>query len=557
MLDLKSSKQSEKNSLFPYASQIPPEMMNAMAFQKMVPLIMEEMCNRQNGIIVEPDTVGTDFFCLMNFRTAEMTRDFVAIEQDFMKHCGNRLDELTAVAWYDEAYIGITKPIESMYSHVLRLIFNGAKIGDEYCVELLKNLYKTYHKKEYKQLKIFRKLSLEDVANIASDFKDENEDCVIGRIISMAPFFGISFDDGFNVVYKIFEDKMNACLNIVDKTIECDEVAEETYRESAGIVDQWIQESNKDESLVKKYLELSEFINYVFRDNGFENQYDKVCIDKFEGGRHHLTMTLAMLKTMYPEREFTYDEVQVCSRVRDLAIALTDVAYSVDLGATYLFGEQIDDEVANTFKFNGVSLKTSVNTESKKHQVVKNEIDVSREDISKEEYVAEIESLRANLKRCKQDISNLKNENKKLKKDATAAQSLLGEYESQRDELIKLRNYAFCTANEEELPESKNLKNMEAVIAQKHILIIGGHPNWHMKLKERFPEWKCISVEKFAALDPKITSSYERVYFFTKFISHSEYEKFVSYMNKNDIRYGYIGSINLESVIEDIYRDIK
>ncbi len=35
MLDLKSSKQSEKNSLFPYASQISPEMMNAMAFQKM------------------------------------------------------------------------------------------------------------------------------------------------------------------------------------------------------------------------------------------------------------------------------------------------------------------------------------------------------------------------------------------------------------------------------------------------------------------------------------------------------------------------------------------
>ena len=72
-----------------------------------------------------------------------------------MENCQGRLKQFNELAWYDEAYIGTTKPVDASYGYVLRLIYNGAKLGDEYCVELLKKLYKTYYKKEYNQLKRF------------------------------------------------------------------------------------------------------------------------------------------------------------------------------------------------------------------------------------------------------------------------------------------------------------------------------------------------------------------------------------------------------------------
>ena len=80
--------------------------------------------------------------------TDEMYVDFPIIEHDFMAHCGTKLKEFDDVCWYDQTYIGISQPVDVMYSNVLRLIYNGANLGDSYCLELIKSLYKTYYKKK-------------------------------------------------------------------------------------------------------------------------------------------------------------------------------------------------------------------------------------------------------------------------------------------------------------------------------------------------------------------------------------------------------------------------
>ncbi|SEA96537.1 hypothetical protein SAMN02910384_02866 [Pseudobutyrivibrio sp. ACV-2] len=70
--------------------------------KKFASLIVEDQYNRDNGIIIEPDTAGADFYFLQDFMTDEMYVDFPIIEHDFMAHCGTKLqefDDSSCVFW--------------------------------------------------------------------------------------------------------------------------------------------------------------------------------------------------------------------------------------------------------------------------------------------------------------------------------------------------------------------------------------------------------------------------------------------------------------------------
>lgn len=80
----------------------------------------------------------------------------------------------------------------------MRLIYNGAKLGDDYCLELIKNLYKVYHKKEYNRLKRFRTISPDEIFSLTEDEYIDSEYPSVGRIMGMCPFLGIERAGGKN-----------------------------------------------------------------------------------------------------------------------------------------------------------------------------------------------------------------------------------------------------------------------------------------------------------------------------------------------------------------------
>ena len=131
------------------------------------PLFLEDRINRANNINVEPDTAGVDFYFLSTFINDAMYHDFTLIEQDFLKNCREDIEAFNNYAWYDETIVGINDPITITYNNVLRLIYNGAKMGNTYCISLMQNLYKTYYKREYKQVKNFKNIRTnDDIVNI-------------------------------------------------------------------------------------------------------------------------------------------------------------------------------------------------------------------------------------------------------------------------------------------------------------------------------------------------------------------------------------------------------
>ncbi|MBQ2923933.1 MAG: hypothetical protein IJE57_00035, partial [Anaerotignum sp.] len=105
-------------------------------------------------------------------------------------------------------------------------------------------------------------------------------------------------------------------------------------------------------------------------------------------------------------------------------------------------------------------------------------------------------------------------------------------------------------------PEEK-LDEMKAAISEKNIVIIGGHINWVNKLKKEFPKWKLLDANITRDSDSQLINGAEKVYFFSDHLSHRMYGKPINLGRANKIPFGYLHSINMESLIRQIYEDLR
>ncbi|MDO4521253.1 MAG: hypothetical protein Q4B44_06390, partial [Erysipelotrichaceae bacterium] len=130
------------------------------------------------------------------------------------------------------------------------------------------------------------------------------------------------------------------------------------------------------------------------------------------------------------------------------------------------------------------------------------------------------------------------------------------EYEASRRELIALRDHIF-KMTEDDIEEEEDqvlLERMKRAIADKKIMIIGGHENWQKRMRKIFPKWKFVAVSDNLGLDTVDGMDY--IYFFTDFMSHELYYKFVGLMRRRDMNWYYIHGTNIEKNIRQIYGDV-
>lgn len=104
--------------------------------------------------------------------------------------------------------------------------------------------------------------------------------------------------------------------------------------------------------------------------------------------------------------------------------------------------------------------------------------------------------------------------------------------------------------------EIYKLDEMENAIADKQIVIIGGHVNWQNKLKQTFPGWLFVHPDAYKTVNSGMLEGKEKAYFFTDYINHISYKKFVAIVREKIIPFGYIGSRNIESVVLQIYQEM-
>lgn len=500
---------------------------------------------------IAPDTSGADKFFVEGFINEEMAYDFWTIAEDFLKHHYPRLKE-----FHDMANNCMNVPERDelgvvLQNRILNIIYNAAKAGDEYSIELMKELYKTYYKKEYKQLKRFRKISFLEVCSLAETEDGEYDFFSISRILGICEIYEIEIDESCTPLYFMLNRHRKEWDE--DTEITYLQFDKELFRECLEQVQEWMEQHQTE----KKFRKAERFAEMCLGHSGYAHDYLYLCSKGYFGNEMLYTETLAFLKTAFPKEKFSFGDVQMYAMM-DLSIdALVSVCDEFDESMSLLLGiapewqERGDLEC----KFHPENIKVAKRKTTQKEVKAINVAPVLQSNVTDTDYRNEISRLRSQLHEKEQECRHYRQQYDQMRASLTATEEIIKKHEIERAELIALRNHVY-SLSESVLPlKEETLADMQKTIAKRKIAIIGGHVNWINKLKKEFPNWKYLDADITRSNHLGGFENVEKVYFYTDHISHGTYGKFIAQVREQDIPFGYLHTINKEALIRQIYKD--
>ena len=523
-------------------------------FQKdaeMMSMFLEDIHNKE--VKVAPATSGADRFFVDDFISDEMSFDFWTIARDFLKHHYPRLKEFNDMA---ENCVDVPekRTVETvLQKRILNMIYNAAKSGDEYCVALMRELHKTYYKKEYKQLKRFRKVSASEVFALSQNEDGHVEYFAMARILGMCAINGIEVSEECSILYIL----MNKRRQNWDEDMEVSyrHFDQELYGTCLEQVQKWIEEKNK----MEHFHMAEQFAELYLEHNGYDKDYLYICSQGYIGLTNLFTDTLAVLKTLFPKKKFTFHEVQTYSMLSLSIDALVSVCSQCDENISMMFGISPDwHEISeNECLFHPEHIKLSNAKQEKRKEKPVNVAPVSKPDTNENDYLQEISKLRSKLMEKEQECKYYRQQYDQAKTSLSEMEEMLKKNENDRAELISLRNYVYSLSEEVPVLKEETIADMKKSIAERKIAIIGGHVNWINKLRKNFPKWRYLDADIKRSNHSETFEDVEKVYFYTNHLSHGTFGKFIAMVREKEIPFGYLHTINMDTLIRQIYEDIS
>ena len=528
------------------------EMWEELARSRFHKVVMKDM-NLTDEERIAPDTYGCECIFLRTFITPKMSDDFSLIAKDFLKHEFSNLDEheMTDYLDYDDAE---SLPDRIFEKFILNLMMNAVNAGSEYARNLFCYLHKTYYKQEYKQLKRFNRLSYDDVRTLANDGVDRHFPFNIARILSMAKMYGIEIapENSFNYL-------MLTELN--DGFGEDPDPVGFDREEIDSNIDK-IREIFSDNEIDEMYVRSDELVDECLDHYGYKPGYTWFCNDEIVDLDDCLGIALHLLEENYPEKEdFTPEEIFLCAQLYAATGALTvTVDRMAERMKEVVYGKRGTDYY-DYFKedFNPEMVGGVLRREKPQKVELKEPTVINKNGISEEKeklLMDEINTLRRKLHEQETMIRQLKADmadKGKLQEKLTAAQD---KNENDQKELAALRDHLYHMTEDDEQESSVSVDDMKSAIADKKIVIIGGHTNWTNKMKSMFPKWDYVKPSATSAQDTSVLMKADKVYFFTDTISHSTYYRYVNVCREHKVLFGYIHGVNTDTNVRQVYREM-
>ncbi|NLL02130.1 MAG: hypothetical protein GX265_03830 [Mollicutes bacterium] len=155
------------------------------------------------------------------------------------------------------------------------------------------------------------------------------------------------------------------------------------------------------------------------------------------------------------------------------------------------------------------------------------------------------------------DVNNTTNQRlEELSKENNRLKAQLEEEKANKKELIALREYIFNNSEENTdaaIDDYYDNVDIDYIDNTKGV-IIGGKPNWLLKMRNKLPSWTLIDPSSIN-FDKNILNN-EHVFINTSYISHAMYYKVVENLGKNS-NIHYINNTNIEICLEEIYNIIR
>jgi hypothetical protein len=530
----------------------------------------EELTSLHNDLLEDvineriPSSDGVDFYFLFSFINDKMSDDFEIIEHDFIKHCAHKLTTFSEVGWYDTEGFEYSNSGSSIGQRIIRLIYNGAKLRDDYCLTLIITLYKTYHRNEFQKLKRFSSISLEEIFSLSEDVDGNSSLFTAGRIIGMCLFLGISLNQDVYDFFHFLSAKKKQPKSILFPEIKPFSIDGDVFDEANDVVDKWFSmtndtKENPQEVLSNPCNQDKKFTEACLRLRGYSPKF--IERNSFERAnpspKQKAIKILSILKTLYPTEEFTQEEVWNYISIYDSIDSLCNIADTLKNVVDMLSGDQITPIATSDSLFKPDSIyqvKTSDPPTPAPAVIINKSDDIP---ISNNELLQEISTLRSKLSNKEHEINYLRGKCQTSEQNNQELSSLVRKYESERDELIALRNFAYESFYASTYEASDDVDNYLPLLQEYRVAIIGGHVGWINKLKSLLPHWTYILPDSYRTIDANILENKDRVYFFTDYLNHASYRKFISIIRERSLPFGYLNNNNLDMVLMRVAKDLS
>ena len=480
---------------------------------------------------------------------------------------------------HDSAYLGreheipvcseppITEALAGMSWRVLWRIMWLHESHVKEATDILIEMFKACFRKEFQNIKKFSVVKLDDVmtiADVATDCeRDLSEDI---RIIYIAHVMGVTFTDRCREFLDEIEDGCyeddcpkdqfgKGCLIDLDD----DELAGQC---DPQILDKWKKALKEKGSFFRnKVLELYKIAS-TFYDPGRAGSIINLALSFFIGETGALLMAAA--ETRYRE------EGQEPSDETIFLAAFILATEIVQQQSTLVVGD-LFDIIDTPFDHEDVGLALSrsiqgTDTYLSMEQKGPDGEGHGKEDAPDDKIIEELRMEKAGLEETKEKQARKINDLSVLLDGAKAETKRMAKKEEEyKEEIDKLKmQIAELQDRLEELEQKgqegdkeAELEMMKNEIADRSIIMVGGHDNWINQLKTLFPKWKCYGAERMGTVDKSILKDAELVYFFTSYSSHPFGKRVKNYCQSNEVPYRFInGTTNINTTIRRIYEDL-
>ena len=270
------------------------------------------------------------------------------------------------------------------------------------------------------------------------------------------------------------------------------------------------------------------YLMSVFCDESMEGAdiFTRICIDD----------TLDLLDNGCLERE----------------VDMSDFSWIIDFWAGISIYMEKDMSNQQWFKDADPVIKKSPEAKKKRW----NEKNQKNEELLKK--IAALEKENNRLKQKDRRESALSQElllkDKKIQKMGEEIEFLNGSIEADKKELISLRNFIYEMESNEQPPKEDGIareEKIEYLNSEQRGIVLGGHPNFIKKLKEKLPKWKFYGVS--TTFDPSIFQKAQVLVIFTDHIDHTSYNSAVSSMKNTNCELFLTAGCNVDFSIDRIF----
>lgn len=193
-----------------------------------------------------------------------------------------------------------------------------------------------------------------------------------------------------------------------------------------------------------------------------------------------------------------------------------------------------------------------IKLEEKKIETLKQKEKLNKE---KEKFREEEKKFRVIQKRTSRQIEELQEENQLLQKQMERLKQEIDQKSSNKLELEKLREYVYSLEDNFNSPITDDVPEESYDFTKLSAIILGGHPNWQKKMKEKIPSWKYISAD--VNINEEILKTYDLIIFNTSYVGHPMYEKVIRYVRLYNKKIAYVQNTNIKSCLKIIEQQIE